>query len=89
MCTFCKDILVTKNFKPKTQLCNFWRQNFVQKMQAENVDEIDSLVTLFSLYGPCPYVVEIRTSIVVIKSYSKPVCLLSHLFAYPTILHLR
>jgi len=20
-----------KNFKPKTQLCNFWRKNFVQK----------------------------------------------------------
>jgi hypothetical protein len=31
MCAFFADILVPKNFKPKTQLCNFWRQNFVQK----------------------------------------------------------
>jgi len=28
--------------KPKTQLCNFWRQNFVQKFCAKNVDEIDT-----------------------------------------------
>ncbi len=26
---FFANILVAKNFKPKTQLCNFWRQNFV------------------------------------------------------------
>ncbi len=26
------DILEPKNFKPKTQLCNFWCQNFVQKV---------------------------------------------------------
>jgi len=30
-CTFFADILAPKNFKPKTQLCDFWRQNFVQK----------------------------------------------------------
>ncbi len=28
---FFADILAPKNFKPKTQLCNFWHQNFVQK----------------------------------------------------------
>ncbi len=27
-------ILAPKNFKPKTQLYNFWRQNFVQKTRA-------------------------------------------------------
>jgi len=32
------------SYKPKTQLCNFWRQNFVQ-----NVDEVDSrIVTHFT-----------------------------------------
>ncbi len=35
--------LAPKNFKPKTQLCIFWRQNFVQKTRMQNVDEIDSL----------------------------------------------
>jgi len=25
------NILAPKNFKPKTQLCNFWHQNFLQK----------------------------------------------------------
>jgi len=39
---FLYEILVPKNFKPKTQLCNYWRQNFVQKMRALNVDEIDT-----------------------------------------------
>jgi hypothetical protein len=29
---FFADILAAKKFKPKTQLCNFWRQNFIQKM---------------------------------------------------------
>jgi len=28
------DILVPKNLKPKTQLCNFWRPNFVLKMRS-------------------------------------------------------
>jgi len=28
---FFDDILVPKNFKPKTQLYNFWQQNFVRK----------------------------------------------------------
>jgi len=28
---FFANILAPKNFKPKTQLCNFWRQNFGQK----------------------------------------------------------
>jgi len=28
---FSYKILMPKNFKPKTQLCNFWRQNFVRK----------------------------------------------------------
>jgi len=37
---FFANILVPKNFKPKTQLCNFWQQKFVQKMPRENVDEI-------------------------------------------------
>jgi len=31
MRVFFADILSPKNFKPKTQLCNFWRQNFVGK----------------------------------------------------------
>jgi len=35
---FFADILVPKNFKPKAQHCNFWCQNFAQKMR---IDEID------------------------------------------------
>jgi len=31
MSSFCADILAPKNFKPKTQLCNFWRQNSSEK----------------------------------------------------------
>ncbi len=31
LCSFFPDILAPKNFKPKTHLCNFWHQNFVQK----------------------------------------------------------
>jgi len=31
MRTFFADILVPKYFKPKTQLCNFWRQNICTK----------------------------------------------------------
>jgi len=31
MRAFLYEILAPKNFKPKTQLCNFWCQNFVQK----------------------------------------------------------
>jgi hypothetical protein len=26
---FCADIFAPKNFKPKTQLCDFWHQNFI------------------------------------------------------------
>jgi len=32
--SFFTAVLAPKNFKPKTQLCNFWRQNFVQKICA-------------------------------------------------------
>jgi len=28
---FFADILAPKNLKPKAKVCNFWRQNFVQK----------------------------------------------------------
>jgi hypothetical protein len=42
MCAFCADILAPNNFKPKTQLCNFRRQNFEQKTLAQNVDELNS-----------------------------------------------
>jgi len=31
---FCNDIFPPKKFKPKTQPCNFWHQNFVRKMGA-------------------------------------------------------
>jgi len=30
------------SYKPKTQLCNFWHQNFIRKTREKNVDEIDS-----------------------------------------------
>jgi len=30
-----------QNSKPKSQLCSFWRQKFIQKMCAKNDDEID------------------------------------------------
>jgi len=40
----------TKNFKPKTQLCNFWHQN----IGAKCVDEIDTRFTLVLL----AYVIE-------------------------------
>ncbi len=33
---FSNKILVPKNFKPKTQLCNFWHQNFAQKITRVN-----------------------------------------------------
>ncbi len=38
---FLYEILVPKCLKAKTKLCNFWRQNFVQKTRALNDDEID------------------------------------------------
>jgi len=31
---FINNIFAPKSFKPLTQLCNFWRQNFVLKMHA-------------------------------------------------------
>jgi len=31
-----------QNFKPNSQLCNFWRQIFGQKIRAYNADEIDT-----------------------------------------------
>jgi hypothetical protein len=44
--SFFAHILVPKNFKPKTQLCNFGRQNIGakcgRKMRAQNVVEIGS-----------------------------------------------
>jgi len=36
---FFADILAQKNFKPKTQFCNFWHQNIGKKHT--HVDEID------------------------------------------------
>jgi len=38
-----------KNFKPKTQLLYLFLQNFVQKMRALNVDEIDTRKLEFHL----------------------------------------
>jgi len=38
---FSSKFLVLKSLEAKTKLYNFWRQNFVQKMPAENVNEID------------------------------------------------
>jgi hypothetical protein len=35
MPAFCADILVPKNFNPKTQLCNFWRQNMGAKCECK------------------------------------------------------
>jgi len=35
MCTIWADILAPKNFKPKTQICNFWRLNCIQKMRVK------------------------------------------------------
>jgi hypothetical protein len=31
-----------QNFKPKSQLRSFWCQNFVRKMHAKTIDEIDT-----------------------------------------------
>jgi hypothetical protein len=39
---FFADILLPKSLKAKHQLCNSWRQNFVQKTSTKNVDEIDA-----------------------------------------------
>jgi hypothetical protein len=33
--SFCANILAPKNFKPKTQLCNFWRQNIGKKSSSK------------------------------------------------------
>jgi len=33
---FFANVLGPKNFKPKTQLCNFWHQNFAQKITRVN-----------------------------------------------------
>jgi hypothetical protein len=43
--------LVPKNFKPKTELCNFWCQNFVQKMRAKNIDVIDPRVQFYKTFS--------------------------------------
>jgi len=46
--SFLYEILVPKNFKPKIQLCNFWRQNFVLKTCARK--------SLMKLTPGIPYV---------------------------------
>jgi hypothetical protein len=46
---FLYKILAPKKFKPKTQLLYLFLQNFVQKMRALNVDEIDTRKLEFHL----------------------------------------
>jgi len=46
---FSYKILAQKKFKPKTQLLYLFLQNFVQKMRALNVDEIDTRKLEFHL----------------------------------------
>jgi len=36
-CAFCANIFAPKKFKPKTQLSNFWHQNFVQKTRTKTL----------------------------------------------------
>jgi len=60
-----------QNFKPKSQLRSFWRQNFVQKTLEKNADEINNRMrkvtrTSFTSGCQCRALIDVETSLPIV-----------------------
>jgi hypothetical protein len=53
---FLADIFVPKNFKPKTQLCKFWRQKIspkcARKMLMKSTPALPTMKSIFKIFQP-------------------------------------